>query len=70
MRKKYVLLEEKYGKPMAEILPELYEKFGNREAVAQALGVSSSAISWWLARCGLRQVTRLEPRNGGRNERV
>lgn len=67
---KFHLIEAEYGKPMEEILVELYQKFGNQREVADVLGVSKSSISWWLTRCGLRQVTRLEPRNGGRNERV
>lgn len=60
MRSKYTLVEQRYEKPMAQILKDLFEKFGSREAVASELGVSTSTISWWLTRCGLRQVTRLE----------
>lgn len=66
---KFHLIEAEYGKPMEEILVELYQKFGNQREVAEELNVSKSSISWWLTRCGLRQVTRLEPIRG-RNERV
>lgn len=57
---KFHLIEVEYGKPMKEILVELYQKLGNQRDVANALGVSKSSVSWWLTRCGLRQVTRLE----------
>lgn len=60
MRTKYQAIEQKYGKTMREILEDAYERFGNRDEVAAELGVSTSTISWWLIRCGLRQVTRLE----------
>ncbi|MCL4880492.1 MAG: hypothetical protein KJ064_27820 [Anaerolineae bacterium] len=58
---KFHLIEAEYGKSMEEILVELYQKFGNQREVAEALNVSKSSISWWLTRCRLRQVTRLEP---------
>lgn len=59
--KKRKLIEAEYGKPMRQILIELFEKHGSQTQIAQELGVNQSTISDWVLRCGLREVRRLEP---------
>lgn len=50
-------VEQERGKPIADILQELYEEHGSQQAVAAALGVTQGTISLWLLRAGLAQKT-------------
>jgi len=60
---KYTQIEKQFGKPMNEILVELYAKHQGatqvQHSVAKDLGVSQGTVSLWLLRCGLRQTVRL-----------
>jgi len=53
-------VESKYGKDIGEILIELYEHYGEREAVANHLNISRSTLVYWLGVSGLREVKRVE----------
>lgn len=58
MASKYQEIEQQYGKPMAEILVDLYRRFDDKpnrqELVAQELGVTQSTVSLWIKVAGLR----------------
>lgn len=43
-------LEEDWGLPIELILAESFEVHGSQTAVAEALGVSQSTISTWMAK--------------------
>jgi hypothetical protein len=65
MASKYEEVELKYGKPMSDILINLYERFGdksNRQAlVAGELGISQSTLSTWIKFLRLEQKIILIP---------
>ncbi len=50
-------IEARYGKPLLQVLPELYEKHGGQEGVAQELGVDRNTVGRWFIRLGLRFKT-------------
>lgn len=50
-------IQEKYQKPLAEILLEQYQMLGSIDALAELLGVSKSAITYHAAREGLEFKT-------------
>lgn len=54
---KMKLIEEREKRPMREILPEKYQKFGKQSKVATALGVSPATISQWLKFLGFEEKT-------------
>lgn len=54
---KQAAIEEKFGKPLKNLLPELMEQHGSVGAVAIALEVSQPTISLWLKICGLKLKT-------------
>lgn len=49
------------GKPMADILRNLYERYERQSIIAKVLGVTQGTLSQWLVRCGLKQKTILVP---------
>jgi DNA-binding transcriptional ArsR family regulator len=53
MPSKYKQIEEHWGKPMAVILCELYDKHRNTYKVAEELGVTQPTVSNWIMRCRL-----------------
>lgn len=57
--KKQALVEKERGKPIADVLIELFAEHGTQEGVAQALGVSQGTISLWVRRAGLEFRTQL-----------
>lgn len=58
---KFEEIERREGKPMAKILPQLYERYERQAIIARVLGVTQSTLSSWLVRCGLKQKTILVP---------
>lgn len=50
-RKKQI--EERYHKPLAEVLLDLHAKFGTLKGVADELGVTPSIATYYAAREGL-----------------
>lgn len=58
--RKRKIIEAEYGKPLPQILIELYKEHGSQTKVAQALGVNQSTVSDWLIRCGLVEVKRVQ----------
>lgn len=48
-------IEIERGKPIADVLRELFEQHGSQVAVANALGIDQSTLSLWLIRLGLKQ---------------
>lgn len=58
---RYREIESQYGKPMHEVLIDLFERYPSQAQVAKVLGVSQGTISAWLARLGLKAVMRLVP---------
>ena len=62
MPSKVKLLENQHGKPIAQILREAYQTWGNQKDVAKALGVNQSTVSYWLLKCGLEEKSILVER--------
>ncbi len=50
-------IEQAEGKPIREVLADMYECYGNQVSVASQLGVSPSTLSWWLVRLNLQHWT-------------
>lgn len=50
-------IESEYGKPMPQVLTDLFEKLGSQRAVAEELGVAQGTVSLWLMRYRLTQKT-------------
>ena len=46
-------MEQRFGKPIEELLSELYRREGGTRKVAQALGVSGTTVWYWMWRLGL-----------------
>jgi predicted transcriptional regulator len=65
-------IEKREGRPIKEVLIEMYEKHGHRrrpqETIAQWLGVSQSTISQWLRFEGLTTKTILVQRRDDGDE--
>lgn len=59
-------IEEREGRPIVDVLCDLYAKHGCQTAVAAALGVSQPTISQWLQRLGLEEKTILVPKSDGK----
>jgi hypothetical protein len=61
MASKYRQIEIKYGKPMADILREMYERYGHepnaQNLIAAELGCSQPSLSLWLKHLRLRRKT-------------
>lgn len=55
-------IESREGRPMQDILTELYEKYGKQGTVAESLGVSQGTVSLWLVRLGLQERTVIVPK--------
>ena len=55
-------LEVERGKPLADVLRELFKQHGTQRAVAKVLGVNPGTVSQWLIYLGLKQSTILIPR--------
>lgn len=54
-------IEQAEGKPIREVLTELYKRYGSQAAVADRLGVSPGTISLWLIRLGMEHWTIVKP---------
>lgn len=58
MKRKYTEIEREKGKPIKDVLRELYEKHGTRrnvqQAVADELGVSQPIVSSWIQKANLQ----------------
>lgn len=50
-------VERRYGKPVREVLKDLFVQHGNINRVANELGVSQSTVSNWLMRLNMRLHT-------------
>lgn len=61
MRKtaKMISLEERFGKPIEDILKEHYEKYGT-SAGPRFLGIEASTLYRWMCRLGLSYHIRRE----------
>lgn len=55
------LVEAQYGKPLRDVLIDLFQSHGNINVVAKNLGVHQSTVSYWLLRERLNLVTRAIP---------
>jgi transcriptional regulator of aromatic amino acid metabolism len=54
-------IEKQYGKPLADVLIELYNELGQTKLVAKRLGVNPGTIANWKMANRLTQVTVLRP---------
>jgi hypothetical protein len=61
MSSKFAEIEAVYGKPIKDVLPELYNKHHNLRDVANELGVSQGTISFWLLKLGLEIRSQIVP---------
>lgn len=57
MKGKMKEAEQHYGKPIEEILPDLFDKYGTQQAVAREIGISQSTLSYWITKLRLKQKT-------------
>jgi hypothetical protein len=57
-KSKMKLTAEQYGKPLRQVLIDLFEKHGSIRPVAKELGVQQSTVSYWLLRERLELVSR------------
>lgn len=65
MANKIKQIEEKYKKPLADIMIDRYEALGTIEALANEFGVAKSVVSYHAAREGLEFKTVLVRRGVG-----
>lgn len=56
-RSKLHEIQQQHGKPIQQIISDLYEKLGNQTAVARELGISQSTLSVWLVKLGMEEKT-------------
>lgn len=56
------LIQDREGKPIREVLIEIYPLYRNQSEVAKALGISQPTLSQWIQRLGLQEKTILVPR--------
>jgi len=61
---KYKQIERKYGKPMREILIDLFARLRSQRAVANELDVDQATVYTWLLKLQLEQRTSLVPVKG------
>lgn len=59
---KMIVLQEKEGRPIREILAELFQKHGSQAQVARELGINQSTLNYWLLKLNLEQRTVLVDR--------
>lgn len=52
-------IEKQYNQDIRQVLINLYDQHGTREAVAQELGIDPSTLTGWLPRLNLIQHTTL-----------
>jgi len=52
-------IEERFGKPLEVLLPEMLESYPTQREVAKAFGAHESAINYSLLRLGLRKETQV-----------
>lgn len=50
-------IEEREGRPIRDVLADLYAAHGKQARVARALGINQSTLSLWLLKLGLEQRT-------------
>jgi DNA-directed RNA polymerase specialized sigma subunit len=55
-------LEQAEGRPIREILQELFQKHGSQTQVAKVIGISQSTLSYHLLKLNLEQRTVLVER--------
>lgn len=58
--RKWKTAEQQNDKPMRQLLIELYEKFGDHEAVREFLGVSQKGLRDWITAVDCKPVVRLQ----------
>lgn len=56
---KWAKAERKYGKPMPQILIEMFEKHDYKKAVAAELNVTPEALDRWIDAAKCRVVQRI-----------
>lgn len=50
-------IEEREGKPITDVICELYEKHGQQTKVAKQLNIAQSTLNIWLLKLGLSEKT-------------
>lgn len=48
-------IETETGKPIEQIIIEMYEQFGSQTKVASELGIAQGTLSIWLVKLGLKE---------------
>lgn len=61
MKDKSIEVEQRYGKRLKTLLPEIIERTGSVTAAAREMGVSQGSVSLWLKWNGLRIKTIVVP---------
>jgi hypothetical protein len=52
-------IESKYGKPLGDVLRDMFEQHGTQSGVARALEVTQGSVWQWLKQLRLRPVVTL-----------
>lgn len=47
------LVEARLGRPIEDVIREIYDAGGMQREVAEALGIDVSTVSQWMARLGI-----------------
>ncbi len=47
--------EARLGRPLEEVLPEAYDKYGSLEAAGEVLGINPNTLYDWLLRLGYQR---------------
>lgn len=50
-------IELEFGRPIEEVLEELYAQHRTQNAVARVLGISQGTLNTWLLKLGYRQIS-------------
>jgi transcriptional regulator with PAS, ATPase and Fis domain len=53
MSSKMIEIQQERGKPLKQVIKDLWEEHGSQQAVADELGVTQGTISLWMLRLGL-----------------
>ena len=66
MSKLMMAIEKQEGRPIRQVLIDLFAEYGNQVKVAQKLNISQSTLSIWLLKLDLEQRTVLVEREAQR----
>jgi len=66
----YKEIELRYGKKMAILLPEIFERLGSQKLVCEELDVNRVTLNGWLKDLNMRGWTVLRPRQAKEHDDI